>query len=379
MEADKGHHRRSRASHPIVRGGRALRLALGCGPAHSPPCASRVGFLIGLLVAVVMLGTSGATARNLGLGTGYTEPARAPLFSGVRAKLLGEGYRPAKLQHDYRDLCTNEDWSHICTRFAETLDCSGIAEWGECDLIFERPKAQVEAHGRYLLVSTSVTHRGRVVVHEQPADSEDLAKIAARKDLDRKGCGEQAILDIRVCDLSWPASSKTMTVAVPTFLSGRFWRDPAHGVPYTVARARLIHEGYRPAKLQHDQRDFCTDDAGSHVCSKYAETFDCKSSSSYDYCEFAFERPRAAWAARGPYLVVQAEVPDEGEMVVVHQETPGTDQIRQIWARKNLTRRGCGQEGLFETRICDPSWSPKEKRPKALDLPNLPPLPPSVR
>ncbi len=334
--------------------------------------------LVGCMVAAVTLGASGAVARNFGLGTGYTDPARAPLFSLVRARLLHEGYSPAKLQHDYRDLCANQDWSRVCKRFPETLDCDGDASSGECDFVFERPASEVPAHGRYLLVSTVVTHRSRVVDHQQPADSEDLDKIEARTDLQRKGCGPRQLLKIRVCDLAWPPSSNKLAAGARPLHLPRWWHDPEHGPSYSVVRASLISEGYRPAKLQHDDRDLCTEDFWSHVCKTKSETVDCQSNDRYGYCDFAYEMPTAVWAVHGPYLLVEAALTEDKKTVVVFRHVAGTDDLHKIWARKNLRQRGCQEDRLLLTRVCDPSWSPHATKPKAASLPDLPPLPPSL-
>jgi hypothetical protein len=267
-------------------------------------------------------------------------------------------------------------------RFPETLDCDGDAPDGECDFIFETPRSEIDTHGRYLLLSTVVRRRGRVVVHQQPADSEDLEKVDARRDLQRKGCGEQHVLHIRVCDLPWPPSSKSTGVVARPFLPTRWWGDPDHGPNYTAARARLVSEGYRPVKFEHDDRDLCTEDFWSHVCKRMPEAVDCQTNTLYGYCDFVFERPRGDWAVHGPYLLVQAAVSEdasEEEMVVVHQKLAGTDDLQKIWARKKLKRRGCQEDRPLHTRVCDPAWSPESKEPKSPSPVVLPPLPPSPR
>jgi hypothetical protein len=303
------------------------------------------------------------------------------MFRDVRAKLIHDGYRPAVLQHDHRDLCMDQDWSRVCIRFPETLDCNGEPIDGDCDFIFETPKS--ETHGRYYLVSTSVTPKGRVVDHEQLADSEDLEKIDARRDLQRKGCGAEPVLRIRVCDLPWPliATSDGSAAGARQFRSTLWWADPDHGKNYAAVRTNLMKDGFRPARFEHDFRDQCTEDLWSHLCKRMPEALDCWSSSVYDNCAFVFEWPRGAWTVHGPYLVVQA-VLIRDRPVVFRQKVPNTDELRKIWARRKLKQRGCQEDYLFELRDCNSAGPALEKAPppaKMPAMPVLPPLPPSAK
>ncbi len=335
------------------------------------------------LATALTLASAGAVARNFGMGSGYTDPKNAPLFSDVRAKLIHDGRLPAKLQHDYRDLCTNDDWSHVCKRFPEVLDCQGASRDGDCDFIFEGPKGRGETHGSYVLVSTMMTARGRVVDHEQPPDIDDDRKILARQDLKRRGCGEERLLEIRVCDPSWKPPSRITRVFPPALSAdGLRWIDPEHAPRYSTVRAKLIRDGYRPAKLQHDVQDFCTGEAWSHFCRRFRETLDCMQMGHYDGCDMVFERPAWETAAHGPYLVVET-AKTRRSTVAYNEEPPDTQDLKKIWAREDLQRRGCEEEYLLETRDCNwpPYPSPSKASPseKPLPVPVLPPLPPSLR
>lgn len=329
------------------------------------------------LVAALTLISSNAVARNFGAGTGYTDSNHAPLFVTVRARLMHEGYRPARLPHDYRDLCGDDDWSRVCKEFPETLDCEGESWNGECDFIFEAPRSDAQAHGPYLLVSTLVTPGGRVAVHQQPADYNDLQKIAARMDLKRKGCGDGHILEIRVCDQAWKSSKVRRPVGSAWLPNG--WRraDYRHGPLYSQARARLIRSGYVPAKLEHDDQDFCGGRDRAHVCRRFPESLDCDESDQAG-CDFVFLRPEGETAAHGPYLVVHTIDLRRG-MIVAYVDSPGTEDVKRIWARKNLAWRGCEDEYLLN-RICRGDRKVDGPKPKPEPvMPDLPPLPPSAR
>jgi hypothetical protein len=331
---------------------------------------------------MLVFASSHALALNYGLGSGWVDTNHAPLFSAVRARLIHDGYRPAKLQHDYRDLCVDKDWSHVCARFPETLDCRGASADGECDFVYEKPRSATDPDGSYRLVDTMVGPRGRVVIHEQPADSDDLNKVHARMDLKLRGCGDEYILDIRVCDLSWRFSTKASPSDLPALLTdGSRSTDPEHGPLYIRFRAKLVRRGYRPARLPHDDQDQCTDKDWSHVCKRFPEALDCDWTSRDSECDFVFERPPTEWEAHGPYLVIQTAETPRGR-VAFHEGSPDTDDLKRIWARKDLKRRGCEDERLLETRYCD--WtsdqSESKTRPSASapHMPDLPPLSPDV-
>ena len=174
MEADHGHHPLPRAPHALAHGGGNAGIGAP-DPGHLAALGRRVrGGLIAWVAAALTLAAPQAGAGRYMPGGGFVDIDPQVPYSVMRARLIHDGYQPAKLQHDYRDLCTNADWSHVCTRFPETLDCDGDGAGGDCDFAFERPGAR--APDRYLVVSSEVTRAGRVADQRHPATSQDLRR-----------------------------------------------------------------------------------------------------------------------------------------------------------------------------------------------------------
>jgi hypothetical protein len=66
-------------------------------------------------------------------------------------------------------------------------------------------------------------------------------------------------------------------------------------------------------------------------------------------------------------------------MIVTYVDSPSTEDVKRIWARKNLAWRGCEDEYLLN-RICRGDWKVDAPKPKPGPvMPDLPPLPPSAR
>ena len=144
---------------------------------------------------------------------------------------------------------------------------------------------------------------------------------------------------------------------------------------YAKARAKLIRAGYRPLQLQHDERDlFCEKD----FCQRFPEAIECADGEA-NPCEYVFERPDARRRhGSDRYIVVIGEgelffqYPEFSDQIVARVVTADKGDMKAVWARQDLKRRGCLESGPITWRDCDPE-------PPSPDILDPPPLPPSLR
>jgi hypothetical protein len=142
---------------------------------------------------------------------------------------------------------------------------------------------------------------------------------------------------------------------------------------YSEARAKLIRAGYRPLRLQHDERDL---ECRASFCLRFPEAMEC-GGSAYR-CHYIFERPDALRRhGNDRYMMVVGEgEPDpdsparSDQLVIQIGSRPDSDDMKEVWARRDLKRRGCLPSSPVFLRDCD-------KNPPLPDVPGLPPSPPS--
>ena len=144
---------------------------------------------------------------------------------------------------------------------------------------------------------------------------------------------------------------------------------PAHlrGHYYNYARARLARLGYAPALMQHDQFDSCwIDNDARSYCRRYPEILECDIGSAYS-CISIFSKPHASSRReKDRYIVVQSA--GQVALVVYDIRPAEAGDLKTMWVRKDLARRGCLSETVIGFRDCD--------HPVVLTPQDLFPLPP---
>ena len=168
-----------------------------------------------------------------------------------------------------------------------------------------------------------------------------------------------------VC-LLWAACGQGRGWAAPDLLPKRLYDQD-----YDVVRAALIRLGYVPLRLQHDRYDFCWNDYGeTRFCVKYPEALMC----TERVCDLILARPDAK-RRRGTQRYVVVEAGGEVALDTWSMRPANADDLKIVWARKDLSRRGCLPGMDIEKRDC--TYPPAQEIPEGPPLPALPPLPSS--
>ena len=134
---------------------------------------------------------------------------------------------------------------------------------------------------------------------------------------------------------------------------------------YQEARARLIRAGYRPLRLQHDNKDECW----PGFCGWYPEALNCGGMPDY-LCQFIFERPGSGTLRSSHrYLIVvtDGEPDPEGKFRNANVDlarAPDEYDLTLLWQRQDLTHRGCRPNHEILFRDCpERDASPKAPKP----------------
>ena len=203
--------------------------------------------------------------------------------------------------------------------------------------------------------------------------------------MDRGAKGVQRGLLLSIIVLAWvaePALARKL-VSSPYPVDASHWNFLI-GLPHYVSqRTKLIRQGYRPLKLQHDDRD-----SYGEFSKRFPEMLGCFGA-DHTECHFIFERRARGTTKGNRYLVIRTlgESPEGRGPRVLEIGLPDHTDLKLLWIRRDLEQRGC-EDDTLETRDCDPAWlrdlhrekaEAEAKAPKLPSAPDLPPLPTSSR